>query len=441
MLVSVRCAPLPRSLVLAAATMLVSMILGTVGGCGGSRSAVPPTPPPTAAVTTSEAGTPAPRPGPAVAPAPGAASVNCTDGDDCARKGDDARNAGQLEKAAAYLSRSCQQASLFGCLAFEALYNDKSLPADATAARTRLTAGCDLGSSTACAQLALRLAKGQGGPMDLGGARAALEKACHGNGHTSNKSACVKAGFMYYEAEGGAKDEPRARALFTEGCQAKKSEGCAALGVMKLKGQGGPTDADAAVRDFTDACEDKRDPSPVACRYAGIVYGDGVGTIAADATRARGMFDKGCKLGDQVSCQAAASARSGRGSRDPSDGDGDGGGESAGGRGAGASANLAIGSMTANGLTVKELSCKLVSVGLLGAIEIVGSLAAQKAALRKCEAGGGKPRVTWNFLGGRTKVTRVQGASGKAAEACIASAMARVTSSLEGTCSAIIVIE
>lgn len=104
-------------------------------------------------------------------------------------------------------------------------------------------------------------------------------------------------------------------------------------------------------------------------------------------------------------------------------------------------ANLSISSMSANGLTVQDLSCKLASLGLLGAIEIVGSLSSQKAALAKCEPAGGRPRVLWTLAKGHAKVSRVESASSAAAEACIAAAVGRVTSSLEGTCSVVLVLE
>lgn len=104
-------------------------------------------------------------------------------------------------------------------------------------------------------------------------------------------------------------------------------------------------------------------------------------------------------------------------------------------------ANLSISSMSANGLTVQDLSCKLASLGLLGALEIVGSLSSQKAALAKCEPAGGRPRVLWTLAKGHAKVSRVENASSAAAEACITAAVGRVTSSLEGTCSVVLVLE
>ena len=104
-------------------------------------------------------------------------------------------------------------------------------------------------------------------------------------------------------------------------------------------------------------------------------------------------------------------------------------------------ANLSISSMSANGLTVQDLSCKLASLGLLGALEIVGSLSSQKAALAKCEPAGGRPRVLWTLAKGHAKVSRVDNASSAAAEACITAAVGRVTSSLEGTCSVVLVLE
>ena len=63
-----------------------------------------------------------------------------------------------------------------------------------------------------------------------------------------------------------------------------------------------------------------------------------------------------------------------------------------------AGANLHVGSMSVDGLTLEDLACKADGLGMLGSMIVVGSIAKKKAALNAC--GKGKPRATWTATKG-----------------------------------------
>lgn len=104
-----------------------------------------------------------------------------------------------------------------------------------------------------------------------------------------------------------------------------------------------------------------------------------------------------------------------------------------------AGANLRVGSMTVDGLTVEDLACRADGLGMLGSMIVAGGIAKKKAALVACAPKGDKPRVEWTAAKGKVAVTAVK-ASTPAVEACVKKALAGTPAPFEGECAATLVL-
>jgi len=104
-----------------------------------------------------------------------------------------------------------------------------------------------------------------------------------------------------------------------------------------------------------------------------------------------------------------------------------------------AGANLHVGSMTADGLTIDDLSCKADGLGLFGALVVVGSLSKHKKALDACSAGGDRARVEWAAAAGKMSQVKVK-AKTPAVEKCLTKVLASAPAPFEGTCAATLVL-
>jgi hypothetical protein len=104
-----------------------------------------------------------------------------------------------------------------------------------------------------------------------------------------------------------------------------------------------------------------------------------------------------------------------------------------------AGANLRVGSMTVDGLTVEDLACRADGLGVLGSMLVAGGIAKKKAALDACAPKGDKPRVDWTAAKGKVSVTSVK-ASTPVVEACVKKALAGTQAPFEGECAATLVI-
>lgn len=100
--------------------------------------------------------------------------------------------------------------------------------------------------------------------------------------------------------------------------------------------------------------------------------------------------------------------------------------------------NLTVGSMAVNGLEVRSLQCTMEKVNFLSGMETVSALAAQKAAFDACAPKGAAFSVRWAWGGSGTADVAVLASSSKAADACVQKALSRASSSLRGSCTAII---
>jgi hypothetical protein len=106
--------------------------------------------------------------------------------------------------------------------------------------------------------------------------------------------------------------------------------------------------------------------------------------------------------------------------------------------GARADAKLTMGSVTADGLTLRDLTCVLSSGGLLGGAIVVGAVAKQKAALDACAPAGASARVRLDFHGKTSAAVEMIGTP--AQRVCIQRALGRVRPVVTGTCEATLVV-
>lgn len=103
-----------------------------------------------------------------------------------------------------------------------------------------------------------------------------------------------------------------------------------------------------------------------------------------------------------------------------------------------AGANLHVGSMSVDGLTLEDLACKADGLGMLGSMIVVGSIAKKKAALNAC--GKGKPRVTWTATKGTIGTVTVKADNNAKMEACVGKALKGTAAPFEGECAATLVL-
>jgi hypothetical protein len=97
-------------------------------------------------------------------------------------------------------------------------------------------------------------------------------------------------------------------------------------------------------------------------------------------------------------------------------------------------ANLTVGSITADGLVMKSMSCRAEGLGMLGAIVVAGTLSKKKPALSAC-AKGKAPKVRWRFTDNRITEVEVEGVEAPVA-ACVERALKGAPAAGAGECEA-----
>lgn len=102
--------------------------------------------------------------------------------------------------------------------------------------------------------------------------------------------------------------------------------------------------------------------------------------------------------------------------------------------------NISMGSLSADGQEVRNLSCSLDGGGLFAAITVVGTLAKQKSALDACAPQGAAFNVQFTFADGGAKEAKVLASSAKGKEACVSRALTRIHTDLSGQCTAVILV-
>lgn len=104
-----------------------------------------------------------------------------------------------------------------------------------------------------------------------------------------------------------------------------------------------------------------------------------------------------------------------------------------------AATHITVGSLTVDGLNVRELDCTLEGGGLLAQIVVVGGLATQRQALDACAPEGAAFKVGWTWAEGVTSKVTVDDGPDKA-RSCVAAAVGAVEAPMAGRCSAVLLV-
>ncbi len=244
---------------------------------------------------------------------------------------------------------------------------------DPTLRAARFRRACELDDPSGCANLGRVTAEPRAAIIPL-------EKGCN-----LEPRICDVAARTAIDAE----DWTRARALAERGCTDTVDVACGTLGALLAKSLGGPQ----------------------------------------DPPRAGALLERGCKAGDANACknwefyQAAVAATGGAG-EPPATGDLE-----------VPNASLTMGSVSADGFTMRDVGCALQGGGLnalLAGPMLAAAIGSRKAALKKCAPKGGEARVLFTMRGGKTEA-RAKAAT-PAVEACVVKVMKTVAAVSEGTC-------
>ena len=244
---------------------------------------------------------------------------------------------------------------------------------DPTQRTARFRRACELDDPSGCANLGRVTAE----PRE---AIVPLEKACN-----LDARVCDTAARFAIDAE----DWTRARALAERGCTDTVDGACGTLGALLAKSLGGPQ----------------------------------------DPPRAGLLLERGCKAGDENACKnwelyrSVVAAKGGAGQPPPT-GDLE-----------VPHASLTMGSVSADGFTMRDVACDLDGGGLnalMAGPMIASAIGSRKAALKKCAPKGGEARVLFTMSGGKTEAKAK--AATPAIEACVLKVMKTVVAVSEGTC-------
>jgi len=106
--------------------------------------------------------------------------------------------------------------------------------------------------------------------------------------------------------------------------------------------------------------------------------------------------------------------------------------------GAAAGTRVSVGSMTVDGVEVRDLVCDLEDGGMFAVMAVVGALAKQKKKLDACAPAGAAFQTAWTWEGGKTAAVEVRRSSLPAKDACIAKALKAAGSGPTGRCEALV---
>jgi hypothetical protein len=278
---------------------------------------------------------------------------------------------------------------------------------DKAKAAVLYAAGCEMGSGQACVALAMDASERD------------VEIDLHLRGcKLGNKYGCLNAAEML--SKGARRRE--GLDLFLKTCKSDgdadvKKTACARGAIVAREAK----DYGRAVELAREVCNDQEDGG---CNLLGVLYANGEG-VPRDLARAAALFDRGCKAGDEAGCDNHENERrlteaSSRGALEVE------------------GANLRMGSLSADGFTMRDIACRVDGGGfamlMVGPV-IAGGMAKRKAALDACAPKGAEVRVRWTMAGRR--VTKVEARAGdKKIEACVANAVKSSVAVVNATCAA-----
>lgn len=280
---------------------------------------------------------------------------------------------------------------------------------------------CEGGSGRACLYLA------EGGPDQLVYWKRACELGDDRFDNSTPGTGCFNA------AEATYKQDPSAAiALYKKACAAGFTDGCD-RGSRRASEKERHADAAELAK---GGCSDK---VAVTCGLLGILFVEGTG-VERDADKGLELLGRGCDAGGQEACtnkKRLVAMLANRGQSPARAGAGQPGG--AGDEGIDVpGANVNMGSITTDGVTLKDLACRTGGGGVFGAIAL-GPLLAKSIGpllpkLRSCLPG--KPSVRVRFQEDGDSVASNAGTPGasKCVEGTFKSARAKGRLQVSGTC-------
>ncbi|MEM9188469.1 MAG: tetratricopeptide repeat protein [Myxococcota bacterium] len=198
------------------------------------------------------------------------------------------------DQALGYYRLACRLGSGQGC------FNAGSLQGEQTSDTARESScelyerGCALESARACAQTARCVLQGVGGQPNYALVESRFRSACE----AGDPSACIDLGILYANGEGLPQRKSEAAHLFRRGCELGNDESCRLEAEQWMDGFGRATPMDGAER-LDGYCQNA---IALACFGLGTRLHEGREGVPRNREQARELFDRGCELGDAISC-------------------------------------------------------------------------------------------------------------------------------------------
>jgi hypothetical protein len=271
---------------------------------------------------------------------------------------------------------------------------------------------CDQGDAEACDEVGVALLEGDGVPKQPETGLDYLRKSCD----DGFARACFNSGLVLFTGKLVASDDKEALQRFEKACDGGHGKGCLQAGFMHTRGKGTSASTKAGMPYFEKGCSLGNVKS---CKNIGILLAQGKG-VKKDEKRAKTYFAKACKAGDDESCSFEKELDEPATPTVPN-------------------ANLTMSKVSADGFTVRNLSCRADGLGLLGGIVLAGSMAKRKKQLDRCAPGGAEPLVWWKFSNNRVTSATVESDDPKL-KACVERAVKGAMMTGSGACVATFVI-
>lgn len=103
-----------------------------------------------------------------------------------------------------------------------------------------------------------------------------------------------------------------------------------------------------------------------------------------------------------------------------------------------ANTTVQVGSMSADGLEIRDLDCSLESGGLFASALVVASLAEHKDALDACAPTGGAYAASWSW--GAGSFAEVSKGVPESGNSCVQKALQATQTDLKGRCTAVVLV-
>jgi hypothetical protein len=263
---------------------------------------------------------------------------------------------------------------------------------------------------------------------------------------------CLQLGQLYLSAPPA--DRSREREVLRASCTSVAPDVCARLAVMVYTGEGGEVDQELALSSAKLGCSDSgKVEQPVLRGEACWIISRTTQQKDKDLSL---YFERGCRFGNEPCCEADAPRRAAlakaeadkkaaeekRAIEEAEKKEAEAkAAEEAAKKAAGPlpDANLTIGAITSDGLSLKDIACKTEGrVGLLGTLVVVGGLSKRKDKLDACHKGETETQVHFWQSGGKISKAEALGPDAKVNK-CVEKAVLGAPSSMDSECFATII--